>query len=52
MKYVGKIAWHVCTSQKETARCELEEERKISASYILFSGCDSTFIPEQGNEHK
>lgn len=51
MKYLGNIAWHVCTFQKETAKCELKGERKIPASYILFSGCN-TFIPEQRNEHK
>lgn len=51
MKYLGKIAQRVFTSRKETAKPELEEKGEISASYILFSGCDSTFSPEQGKEH-
>lgn len=51
MKYLGKIALHVFTSQKETAKRELEERGEISASYILFSGCDSTVGPELGKEH-
>lgn len=28
MKYLRKIAWHVCTSQKATTKYELEEERE------------------------
>lgn len=48
MKYPGKIALHVFTSQKETAKRELEEKGEISVSYILFSGCYSTFGPGKG----